>query len=241
LTLLTLTDTLGTVKGRLQPYASSMLAKWNMSNCQCKKRHELTQSDLERATVAVDIRGNRDSDSIPRVGDVLLVQQLGALRTDNLNVEVPRSSTLQTRCVLGWAGEALKTYLEVNRNIYMASTATTNEPLGPTRNYVISGGEVRRSERVDDLFNTRAIERNLLVIGIAETSERELVVTALIWLESNFATRTSDGLGQVARGLLVLLGLVIHLEGSGTAENERCRDTGIARTSERLSMIHIGL
>ena len=123
----------------------------------------------------------------------------------------------------------------------MTSIAATNEPLSPTRSCVISGGKVRRSERVDDLFDTRAVERNLLVISIAEASECELVVTALIWLESNFATRTSDDLGHIARGLLVLLGLVMHLEGSGTAENERCRDTGVARTSERLSMIHLDL
>ena len=61
------------------------------------RRRDLTQSDLERATVAVDIRRDGDPSSIPRVGDILLVQQLGALRTDNLDVEVPRSSTLRTR------------------------------------------------------------------------------------------------------------------------------------------------
>jgi hypothetical protein len=123
----------------------------------------------------------------------------------------------------------------------MTSTAATNELLGSTRTCVLSGGEVRRSEWVDDLFNTRTVEWDLLVIGITEMSERELVVTALIRLESNFATRTSDGLDQVARGLLVLLEVVIHLEGTGTTENERCRDTGVARTSERISMMHVYL
>ena len=123
----------------------------------------------------------------------------------------------------------------------MASTAATNEPPSPTRSCVLSGGEIRRSEGVDNLFNARTVERNLLVIGITEVSEREFVVTALIWLESDFATGTSNSLDQVARGLLVLLGLVIHLEGTGTTKDERCGDTGVAGTSERLSMIHVGL
>jgi len=57
----------------------------------------LTQSNLERATIVVNIRGYGNPDGIPRVGDVLLVQQLGTLRTDNLNIEVPRSSALRTR------------------------------------------------------------------------------------------------------------------------------------------------
>ena len=132
-------------------------------------------------------------------------------------------------------------YLEIDRNIHVTSTAATNEPPGPTRGCVLSGGEVRRSKRVDDLFNTWTIERNLLVIGIAEMGERELVVTTLIRLESDLATRTSNGFDQLARGFIVLLGSVINLEGTSTTENERSRDAGITRTSEKLSMIHIGL
>ena len=58
---------------------------------------DFTQSDLERATIAVDIRGDGDTDGIPRVGDVLLLQQLGALGADNLHIEVPRSGTLRTK------------------------------------------------------------------------------------------------------------------------------------------------
>lgn len=134
----------------------------------------------------------------------------------------------------------MKTHLEIDRNFHMTSTAATNEPPGPTRGCTISG-EVRGSERVDDLFNTWSVERNLLVVGIAEMSERELVVTTLVRLESDFATGTPNGLDQLARGFLVLLRLVIHLEGSGPAENERGRDPGVSRTSERLSMIYIDL
>jgi len=134
----------------------------------------------------------------------------------------------------------VRTHLEIDRNIHMTSTTTTNESPGPTRSCTLPGGEVCGSERVDDLVNTWSIERDLLVVGIAEMSERELVVTALVRLESNFATGTSDGLGQLARGLLVLLRLVIHLEGTGATEDERSRDTGVARTSGRLSIVHIG-
>ena len=79
----------------------------------------------------------------------------------------------------------------------MAPTAATDDPL--------PGGEVCRSERMDNLVDTRSVERDLIVVGIAEMSERELVVTALVWLESDFATRASNSLGQLAGGLLVLL------------------------------------
>lgn len=58
---------------------------------------DLTQSDLEGATIAINIRRDGNTDCISRVGDVLLAQQLGALRADDLNIEVPRSSTLWTR------------------------------------------------------------------------------------------------------------------------------------------------
>lgn len=55
LALLTFTDTLGTVKGRLQPYASSTLAKSEVNACQCDVEYVLTQGDLEGATIAIDI------------------------------------------------------------------------------------------------------------------------------------------------------------------------------------------
>lgn len=67
--------------------------------------------------------------------------------------------------------------------------------------------------------------------------KRELVVTALIWLKSDFAAGPSDSLGQVARGFIVLLRLVIHLEGAGATKDERSRDAGVARTSEGLSIM----
>jgi len=97
LTLLTLTDTLGTVKGRLQPYASSIFAESKVSDNQAVRGHKLTQSDLKRATVAVNIRGDGDVDSVFRVGYVPLLQQFGTLRADDLYIEVPRSSTLRTK------------------------------------------------------------------------------------------------------------------------------------------------
>jgi len=87
----------------------------------------------------------------------------------------------------------------------MTSTAATNELPGSTRDRILPGGEVRRSERMDNLVDTRSVEGDLVVVGIAEVSEGELVVTALIWLESNFSTRTSNGLGQLAGGFFVLL------------------------------------
>lgn len=137
--------------------------------------------------------------------------------------------------------ETVKAYLEIDRNIHVTSTAATNEPSGPTRGCILSGGEVRRSERVDNLVDAWPIEWDFLVVGVAETSERELVVTTLIRLESNFTTRTSDGLEQLARGFLVFLRFVIHLEWTGAAENEGSGNTGVTRASERLSMIHINL
>ena len=123
----------------------------------------------------------------------------------------------------------------------MTSTAAANEPPGSTKDCVLPSGEVRGSERVDDLFDTWSVQRNLLVVGIAEMSERELVVTTLIRLKSNFATRTPNGLGQLARGFLVFLRLVIHLERTSPAKNKRSRDPSVSRTSERLSTMHIGL
>ena len=87
----------------------------------------------------------------------------------------------------------------------MTSTAATNDSPSPTRGYILPSDEVRGSERVDYLVNTWSVERDPVVVGVAQMSERELVVTALIRLESNFATRTSNGLYQLARGLLILL------------------------------------
>ena len=89
----------------------------------------------------------------------------------------------------------MSTHLEIDRNVHMTSAAATNEPPSSTRDHILPGGEVRRSERMDNLVDTRPVEGDLVVVGIAEMSEGELVVTALIWLESNFATRTSNGLG----------------------------------------------
>ena len=102
-------------------------------------------------------------------------------------------------------GEAVGTHLEIDGDVHMTSTATTNKFPGSTRDHILPSGEVCRSERMDDLVDTRPVERDLIVVGIAEMSEREFVVTALIWLESNFATRASNSLGQLAGGLLVLL------------------------------------
>ena len=68
-----------------------------------------------------------------------------------------------------------------------------------------------------------------------------LVVTTLIRLKSNFTTRTLNSLGQLARGFLVFLRLVIHLERTSPAKNKRGRDPSVSRTSERLSTMHIGL
>ena len=123
----------------------------------------------------------------------------------------------------------------------MASAAATNESPGPTGGHIPLSGEVRRSERVDDLVDTWPIERDLVIVGIAKVSERELVVAALVWLESDFATGSSDSLGQFARGLPILLRLIIHLEGASTAENERGRHTSVARTLEGISTIRINL
>lgn len=135
----------------------------------------------------------------------------------------------------------MKTHLEIDRNIHMTSATTTDESPGSTRGYIPSGGKVRGSEGVYHLVDARPVERDLVVVGITEMSERELVVTALVWLESNFATGTADGLDQLARGLLVLLRLIIYLEGAGTAENERSRDTCVAGASERLRILHTSL
>lgn len=118
----------------------------------------------------------------------------------------------------------------------MAPTAATDNSPGPAGDDVLPSGEVRGGERVDGLFDARAVEWNFLVIGIAKVSERELVVTALIWLESNFAPRTSNRLDQLPGRLIVLLESIIHLEGTGTAEKERGRDAGVARTSGRINI-----
>ena len=89
----------------------------------------------------------------------------------------------------------MSTHLEIDRNVHMTSAAAANELPGPTRNHILPGGEVCRSKRMDDLVDTRPVEGDLVVVGVAEMSERELVVTALIWLESDFATRASNGFG----------------------------------------------
>jgi hypothetical protein len=121
----------------------------------------------------------------------------------------------------------------------MAPTAAANEPPGPARGYVVSGGEICGSERVDNLFDTWPIQRDFLVISIAEMSKRELVVTTLIWLKGDFTTRSPNSLGQLAGGFLVLLRLVIHLEGTGATKNERSGDSSVTGTSENLSTVHI--
>jgi len=136
-------------------------------------------------------------------------------------------------------GETVSTHLEIDRDVHMTPTATTNESPGSTRDHILSGGEFSRSERVDNLVDTRPVEWDLVVVGVAEMSECELVVATLIWLESDFSTRTSNGLGQLAGGLLVLLRLIIHLEGAGAAKDKRSRNTGITGTLERVSTVHV--
>ena len=89
----------------------------------------------------------------------------------------------------------MSTHLEIDRNVHMTSAAATNEPPGSTWDHILPGGKVRRSEGMDDLVDTRPVEGDLVVVGIAEMSERELVVTALVWLESNLATRASNCFG----------------------------------------------
>ena len=41
----------------------------------------------------------------------------------------------------------------------MTSTAAANEPPGSTKGCVLPSGEVRGSERVDDLFDTWSVQR----------------------------------------------------------------------------------
>jgi hypothetical protein len=121
----------------------------------------------------------------------------------------------------------------------MASAAAADESPGPTRGWVFSGGEVHGSKRVDNLFNTRPVEWDLVVIGIAEMSECELVMSTLIRLEGDFATRSPDGLEKLARSSLVLLQLVVHQEGTSATKNKRSRDSSVTRAPVRVSVAHI--
>lgn len=75
----------------------------------------------------------------------------------------------------------------------MASTTAANESPSPTRSCVFPDGKICGSERMDDLFNTRPVEWDL-VVSITEVSERELIMATLIRLEGDFATRPSKGL-----------------------------------------------
>lgn len=59
--------------------------------------------------------------------------------------------------LLGAEG-VIDTYLEINGNIYMTSTAAANDPPAPTRSCAVPGGEIRGSKRMDDLFNARPVE-----------------------------------------------------------------------------------
>ena len=121
----------------------------------------------------------------------------------------------------------------------MASTAATHDPPAPTRGRGVPGGEVRGSERMNNLFNTRPVEWDLLVIGVAKMSKGELVMATLIRLEGDFATGSSNGFEQLARSFLILPQLVIHLEGSSATKNKGSRDSSVARTPGRVSMVYV--
>ena len=73
---------------------------------------------------------------------------------------------------------------------------------------------------MNDLVDTGAFELLALVVCITEMRKCEGIMTALFWLDREFATRTGENLGTLHGGLLVFLLGVVHLEWRCTMQNE---------------------
>ena len=111
----------------------------------------------------------------------------------------------------------METHLEINVKL-RGITFTVAEFLSPACSSNVVG-EVGSSLRVDNLIDGGAFKVDPLVVGIAEVSERDRVMTALRRLVCEFSTRASEDLGFLNSWFLVLANGVVNMERGCTVED----------------------
>jgi hypothetical protein len=212
---------------RLQPFASSTVAFSPVNELQKHDEDKVrTESNLKSAPISVHLWWYRDLEGILGVRQPREPQDVRASWAYHLQLQIPWAISLIGR-IRGARNDAKRqpTHKQLDFNIHHISRAAVDSPLGAGSNRV---GDGRGRKGVNNLIDAGPIQWHNFVVGVAEMGKCVLVMTAVGRLQRQLATRRGENLGELSRGFLVSLGVVVHSKRWRPVEDKRCCNAGIS-------------
>lgn len=85
-----------------------------------------------------------------------------------------------------------------------------------------------------DLVDAWSIKRHFFVVGVTELYKGVIIVTTVLRLQSELATRRRKCLEKIKRRLFVTLRAIIDLEWGCAVHDKGCRNPRVAGTAQTL-------
>jgi hypothetical protein len=99
--------------------------------------------------------------------------------------------------------------LELNIYVNKFTGTAVDSPLFPVR---WAMDKVNRCQRMHDLIDGWSLQLDLFVVRITERNKRVSIVSALLWLKSDFSTRRVEVADKFARRFFISLLTIVDLE-----------------------------